>query len=267
MKKVTVLIPTCNRLTALGVTLTGLLYQTFQDFDICVSDQSGKSDLEKEGEIQALKRVFAIKRVEFNIFKNSPCLGMAQQRAFLFNKSKSKYTLFLDDDLILEQFVLEGMVLAIEEEKCGFVGRAVVGLSYREEVRPSEQQVEFWQGRVKPEKIAPDGKEWQRFVLHNAANIHHLEEKLKIKWPDQKKYKVAWVGGCTLFDTQKLKSVGGFDFWSDLPKKHCGEDVLVQLRVMEKYGGCGLLPSGVYHQELKTTIVDRKVNAPEVLRV
>jgi hypothetical protein len=31
-------------------------------------------------------------------------------------------------------------------------------------------------------------------------------------------------------------------------------------------GGCGLIPSGVYHQELPTTIVDRSVDAPVVLR-
>ncbi len=267
MKKVTVLIPTYNRLTALTAVLTSLLYQTYKDFNIYVSDQSEKFDLKKEGEIQALKRIFATKFIDLKIFKNSPCLGMAHQRACLFEKSKTKYTLFLDDDLILESFVLEGMVSAIEEENCGFVGRAVIGLSYKEDARPSQQRMEFWEGKVEPEKIAPGGKKWQRFVLHNAANIYHLEEKLKIRWPNQKKYKIAWVGGCTLFDTQKLKSVGGFDFWQDLPKRHSGEDVLAQLRVMKKYGGCGLIPSGVYHLELNTTIPERVVNAPEVLKI
>ena len=40
---------------------------------------------------------------------------------------------------------------------------------------------------------------------------------------------------------------------------------LVQLRVMERFGGCGLLPSGAYHQELPTTIPNRDINAPEYL--
>jgi hypothetical protein len=50
-----------------------------------------------------------------------------------------------------------------------------------------------------------------------------------------------------------------------LPPDHCGEDVLVQLRVMERFGGCGLIPSGAYHMELPTTLPDREVDAPMVL--
>lgn len=63
----------------------------------------------------------------------------------------------------------------------------------------------------------------------------------------------------------KLRELGGYSFWQELPPEHCGEDVLVQLRLMERYGGCGIIPSGVYHQELPTTIVDRRVVANSVL--
>ena len=68
-----------------------------------------------------------------------------------------------------------------------------------------------------------------------------------------------------MYDAVKLRQAGGFNFWQDLPTWHSGEDVLAQLRVMRAYGGCGLIPSGVYHQELPTTVPDRQVNAPEVL--
>jgi hypothetical protein len=78
-------------------------------------------------------------------------------------------------------------------------------------------------------------------------------------------YRVAWVGGCVLFDTAKLRDAGGFEFWRKLPAEHCGEDVVAQLQVMERYGGCGLLPSGAYHMELPTTIPARSVDAPKVL--
>ena len=37
--------------------------------------------------------------------------------------------------------------------------------------------------------------------------------------------------------------------------------------VMARYGGCGLIPSGVYHQELPTTVEDRRVDAPRVLPI
>lgn len=265
MKQVTILIPTYNRLTALSIVLTSLIYQTYQNFDVLISDQSTNYDVKKSLEVKALQRVFSIKNIRVKIFKNLPFLGMAQQRAFLLNKSKSKYTLFLDDDVILEPFVIEGMVKAIKEEDCDYVGRAVVGLSYLKDQRPDQQEITFWKSKIKPEKISTSNKKWNRFILHNAANLYHLEKRLKISWPNQKKYRLAWAGGCVLFDTKKLKSAGGFNFWKDLPKNHCGEDVLAQLKVMEKYGGCGLLPSGVYHQELITTIPNRKINAPEVL--
>jgi hypothetical protein len=63
----------------------------------------------------------------------------------------------------------------------------------------------------------------------------------------------------------KLRDVGGFSFWRELPEQHCGEDVLAQLRVLERYGGCGVLPSGAYHQQLPTTVEDRSCDAPRVL--
>jgi hypothetical protein len=76
---------------------------------------------------------------------------------------------------------------------------------------------------------------------------------------------VAWIGGCVLYDVAALRSVGGFDFWEELPAAHAGEDVLAQLRVMARFGGCGLLPSGAYHQELPTTLTERAVDAPFAL--
>jgi hypothetical protein len=78
-------------------------------------------------------------------------------------------------------------------------------------------------------------------------------------------YRVAWVGGCVLYDTAKLRESGGFQFWRELPAEHCGEDVFAQQRVMARFGGCGLIPSGAYHQELPTTLPKRDVDAPKVL--
>ncbi|WP_432812908.1 hypothetical protein [Pantanalinema sp. GBBB05] len=34
---------------------------------------------------------------------------------------------------------------------------------------------------------------------------------------------------------------------------------------MARYGGCGIMPSGVYHQELPTTVYDRSQDAPLLL--
>ena len=73
------------------------------------------------------------------------------------------------------------------------------------------------------------------------------------------------MGACVLYDVAKLRAAGGYSFWRELPPEHSGEDVLAQLRVMARYGGCGIIPSGVYHQELPTTVTDRRVDAPKVL--
>jgi len=78
-------------------------------------------------------------------------------------------------------------------------------------------------------------------------------------------YKIAWVGGCVLYDRAVLDAVGGFDFWPDLPPAHCGEDVLVQHRVLARAGGAGILPSGAVHLESPTTVPDRTVQARTVI--
>jgi glycosyltransferase involved in cell wall biosynthesis len=262
--KVSILIPTYNRLNALIATLTALTAQTFTDYEVIVSDQSDEF-VKNDKTIQTIHRIFELHKNPISMLQNLPKQGIAQQRQLLLDKAKNQYSLFLDDDVILESDVLERMVKALEEEEAGFAGMAVIGLSYLNDVRPYQQSIELWEEKVKPEIVRPGSNEWQRYHLHNAANIYHVGEKLNISTGQQRKYKVAWVGGCILYDTAKLQETGGFDFWDQLPENHCGEDVLAQLRLMEKHGGFGIIPSGAYHLELPTTIEKREVNAPEYL--
>lgn len=265
MKQTTILIPTFSRLTSLAVTLNSLCFQTHNDFDVVVSDQTEEQDVANDPSIQTIVRLLQYRGHSVAVLKHLPRRGIAEQREFLLSKSATRYSLFLDDDLFLEPYVLANMVAAITEEQCGFVGQAVLGLSYLQDVRPGEQTIEFWQSHVKPETIRPGTKEWARHKLHNAANLLHVQDALGLSPQDQRRYKIAWVGGCILYDTEKLRQVGGYAFWRQLPPAHAGEDVLVQIRMMERFGGCGLIPSGVYHQELVTTLPDRSVNAPEAL--
>lgn len=265
MALVDVLIPTYNRPMALAVTLTSLLSQTFSDFRIVVSDQSEEGPVCDLREIQAIIRVLRSHGQDGVLLRHLPRRGMAEQREFLLSQVKARYSLFLDDDLILEPYVIENLIRAIQEEDCGFVGSAVIGLSYLHDVRPREQKIEFWEGAVLPERVRPGTGKWQRYRLHNAANLYHVQERLGVGAGNGRKYRVAWTGGCVLYDTAKLRETGGFSFWRQLPSEHCGEDVFAQVRVMERYGGCGIIPSGVYHQELPTTVPDRRVNAPDVL--
>jgi hypothetical protein len=131
-------------------------------------------------------------------------------------------------------------------------------------VRPGQEQIEFWEGRVAPETVRPGMPAWARHHLHSAANLFHVQSRYAGEG-GTRLYRVAWIGGCVLFDSARLRDCGGFGFWQGLPPGHCGEDVLAQLRVMERYGGAGILPSGAYHMELPTTVTTRGVDAPFTL--
>lgn len=264
MNATDVLIPTRDRHAALAVTLTSLIAQTDRDFRVVVSDQ-GERPAEAAGEVRAAARVLGAQGVRVEFHRHLPARGMAEQRDFLLSHVRAPRALFLDDDLILEGWVLATMRASLDRLGCGFVGMAVLGLSYAHDERPHQQRVEFWNGPVTPEVVVPDSPEWERYPLHNAANVWHVQRRLGLTKDTARPYKVAWVGGCTLYDTRALRDAGGFSFWRDLPEAHCGEDVLAQQRVMAARGGCGLMPSGVYHQELPTTVPDRRVNAPRVL--
>jgi GT2 family glycosyltransferase len=262
-----ILIPTYNRPAALAVTLTSLCCQTDSAFRVVISDQTEAHAATDAGEVQAAIRVLRSHSHEVITQRHLPRRGMAEQRQFLLDQAIAPYVLYLDDDLILEPWVIANLLRLIESERCGLVGSAVIGLSFRDDIRPHQQAVEFWEGAVEPEFIRSGTPAWERYKLHNAANVYHVQQQLKLTPDAPRRYKIAWIGGCVLYDTAKLRSVGGFDFWRELPPNHCGEDVLVQLRVLARYGGCGMMPSGVYHQELPTTLPDRHLDAPNLLPV
>lgn len=261
---VDVLIPTCNRPCALAVTLASLSAQSSPDYRLVISDQSDAAAFDTS-EVRAVLRLIRSSGREAVTICHLPRRGMAEQRAFLLSLAVAPYCLFLDDDVLLEGDVLERMLDAIREQQCGFVGSALHGLSFVDDIRPHQQHIEFWEDGVQPERVTPGSPEWARHHLHSAANLFHVQAKLGLTRENTRLYRVAWIGGCVLFDTQKLRTAGGFDFWTELPAAHCGEDALAQLRVMEQFGGCGMIPSGAYHMELPTTVTAREVDAPKVL--
>lgn len=262
---VDVLVPTRDRACALAVTLTALACQEHCAFDVIVSDQSDDAPGYDGAEARAAIHVLIARGHRVTLLRNLPRRGLAQQRQFLLDHARAPRVLFLDDDVILEPGLLRRLVDALDGAGCGFVGSAVIGLSYRDDLRPHEQAVELWDGKVEPERILPGGEQWRRHLLHNAANLWHVQRALGVDAGRPRLYKLAWVGGCVLYDSAKLRAAGGFSFWRELPEQHCGEDVLAQLRVMARFGGCGLMPSGAYHQELPTTVPHRDVDAPRVL--
>ena len=257
---VDVLIPTCNRPGPLAVTLMSLASQTFRGFHVTISDQ-GDEPVAEDPLVTATFRLLEHHGHAPRVLRNLPRRGMAPQRQFLLEQSKAPYALFLDDDVMLEPDLVERLHTTILEEGCGFVGSALIGLSFRDDVRPHEQPLELWDGPVQPESLRPGTPEWDRYRLHNAANVLHAQERLGLPGGTRQRYKVAWVGGCVMFDTAALREVGAFEFERELPPDHRGEDVVAQLRTMERFGGAAILPSGAYHQEVPTTLEHRPVDA------
>ena len=260
---VDILIPTYRRPAALAVTLAGLVGQTARDLRIVVSSQSPADDPVLGPEAATAVRVLEAQGRSVEVVRHLPRRGMAEHRQSLLARANAPYALFLDDDVLLEPDLVERLLRAIRGAGCGFVGSALVGLSHVGDRRPHEEAIEFWDGPVVPEVVAPGSPAWSRHRLHNAANLQHLRARLGDG--EDRLYRVAWVGGCVMYDVAKLRAVGGFAFWRELPEEHAGEDVLAQIRVLERFGGAGLFPSGAYHLELPTTIPDRRHDAPWLL--
>jgi GT2 family glycosyltransferase len=260
-----VLVPTRDRAAELAVTLAGLAGQDHR-FGVVVSDQSDGPASYATPTGAAMLRVLAARGHRVEAVRHLPRRGLAEHRAALLDRSDARYVLFCDDDVWLEPGTVGRLHEAIAALRCGLVGAAVQGLSHIEDHRPDELvPFERWAGPPVPERIEPGTPGWDRWTLHNAANPTHLG-RLHVR-PGERwvAYKIAWVGGCVLYDRDVLDAVGGFGFWPDLPRDHCGEDVLVQHRVMARAGGAGILPSGAVHLEAPTTVPDRRVQARTAL--
>ena len=264
--EVDVLIPTRNRAVELATTLAGLAGQDGVSFRVFVSDQSDGQASFDTPPARSIGRVLERRGAPMRFERHLPLRGLAEHRGHLLSRARAPYALFLDDDVWLEPGTLHRLLTAIRELGCGFVGAAVIGLSYADDVRPHQlAPFEGWNGPPEPELLTRDGPEFVRSLLHNAANPLHLAERLGLGEGEWRAYKIAWVGGCVLYDRAAVVDCGGFDFWPLLPVEHAGEDVAVQWRVMARYGGAGILPSGAIHLESPTTVPDREVEVTEVV--
>ncbi|MBF4567840.1 glycosyltransferase [Plantibacter sp. VKM Ac-2880] len=262
-----VLVPTAGRAAELAVTLAGLAAQDDPSFRVIVSDQSDDGSGVLQPSTQAMVRVLRAQGREVRLVRHLPRRGLAEHRQSLLDRATAPAVLFLDDDVWLEPGQLQRLHDALRTLDCGFVGAAVQGLSYLDDERPEQQRpFELWDGEVVPERVRRGTAAFDRWPLHNAANLAHIARDVPIPERGWSAYKVAWVGGCVLYRRDALLAAGGFSFWEELPPMHSGEDVLAQWRVMERFGGAGILPSGAVHLEAPTTIPDRPVDAFDVVR-
>lgn len=256
-----VLIPSCNRSHALALCLTALAGQTLPAFRIVVSDQSdGFGPFATPEVLGALAYLRAHGRAVLTL-RHLPRAGLAEQRAFLLAQAEAPRCLFLDDDVLVEPDLLERLLAVLDEQRCGFAGSMAHPLARLDAAPGPHPPIEYWTGPVEPERLRPGSAAWEREQLHQSAALFQLQKRLGLRRGLTLRYRVAWVGGCVLFDTAKLRAAGGFEFWRKLPSEHDGELAVAELQVMERDGGCGILPSGAFHLDLPSTLAPRRVDA------
>ncbi|HKS99522.1 MAG TPA: glycosyltransferase [Rugosimonospora sp.] len=264
-RRLDVLIPSRDRPTELAATLAGLAAQD-AEFGVVVSDQSDRQPVWAHPAVAGMVRILRYRGHPVLLDWHLPRRGLAENRAHLLSRSRAAYVLYADDDVWLEPGSVHRLVTALRELRCGLVGNFPHGLSYVDDHRPGQEAgYREWRGRPVPERIEPRGPQWARAGVHAAANLLHVQRRLGLRDGEWRAYRIAWLGACVLFDRAKLLACGGYDFWDRVPERHSGEDVLVQLRVLARYGGAGILPSGAYHLETPTTVPEREVECFDVV--
>lgn len=259
-RELDVLVPTRDRPAELSATLAGLAAQEI-DFGVVLADQSAGTPVWHWDAVAGMVRVLRHRGHPVLLRRNLPRRGLAQQRAYLLARSRARLVLFLDDDVWLEPGTVDRLVTALRTLRCGLVGNFPHGLSYTDDHRLGQERgaYEEWTGPVRPERVVPRGPLWHRAQVHTAANLLHVQQRRGLPSGRWEPYKIAWLGACVLYERAKLVACGGFDFWREVPPAHSGEDVLAQIRVLDRFGGAGVLPSGAYHLETPTTLPRRDV--------
>ena len=177
MASVDILLPTCNRLLSLILTLSGVAAQTLRDMRVVVADQS-EQPAQDEQVVQTLRRIIEARGGCVEWHTRPQVHGIAEQRDFLLRQATAPAVLYLDDDVFMEPWVVEKLLETLKRERCAFVGAFPAGLSHRDDVRPQQQIVDFWEGPVQPEAVNPGTRAWERWQLHRAANLYHASQRL-----------------------------------------------------------------------------------------
>jgi hypothetical protein len=242
---VDVLIPTAGSAASLGATLSSLANQRYPSFRVMATRPP--LDAADEPELSGLAGVLEAGGHSVR-FVDAQAAGRDGGRAqALLDHAAAECVLVVDDGIFLEADLLGRLVSGLRASGGAFLGSSVVDLRFRDEHRPDEEVIEFWDGPVRPEEIGVDSRAWVRRKVHRGANLQHLRERLPRT--RDRLYHVADIGGCVLYDTAKLRSVGGFHPHDDhgrRPSMPLSTTSATQLRLLGRYGGAGLFPSGAY---------------------
>lgn len=242
---VDVLIPTTGPPASLAATLSSLANQRYPSFRVMAARPP--KDEAAEPELAGLVGVLETSghAVRFVDAQAKPRDGGRVQA--LLDRAAAEYVLVVDDGVFLEADLLGRLVGGLRASGGALLGSSVIDLRFRDEHRPDEEAIEFWDGPVRPEEIGVDSRAWARRKVHRGANLQHLRERLPRT--RDRLYHVADIGGCVLYDMAMLRSVGGFRPRGDHgrhPSTPLSTTSATQLRLLDRYGGAGLFPSGAY---------------------
>ena len=243
MATVDILFPTHNRLPSLILTLAGIAEQSLPDLRVIIADASDAL-VEREPEVQMLVRLIAARGGAVECQHRAAGRGVAEQCDFLLQQARANSVLFLDDDVFMEPWVVARLRKTLRHDGCGFVGAFPSSLSGCADGGP-DCDVAYWEGSVRPEVICPGTEEWARAQLHQADYLDSVRRRLPAG--ESRRYKVAWVGSCVMYDRARLLEVGGFSFWPRLAPDAGAPEMLVQNLLLRRWGGCAILPSGTYY--------------------
>ena len=209
-------------------------------------------------------RLLRAQRREVELLRHLPRRGLAEQRAFLLDQARAPWCCSSTTTSSLEPDLIERLARAIGAAGCGFVGSAVHGLSHLDDERPQQQAIEFWDGPVEPERSGPTARSG-RATICTAPPTSTTCSAASASTPRRSASTGSPGSAAACCSIPRSCAAPAASTSGPNCRRHCGEDVLAQLRVMARDGGCGLIPSGAYHQELPTTVPLRRCDAPRVL--
>lgn len=234
MPEISIIIPTRNRNNYLNRCLASLCYQSFNNFEVIVSDDGGTEKSDKI--IQKYRNVLDVK---YYWNKDKGGMSPAAARNFGLKKAKGKYILFIDSDIILPPKTIDKLY------------HWITRYSYRKErfyITPDR--------RIHLKKNIP-----LKIIKNNLKNINKYIEKDLDGNICKGDLSLSTVG---LFQKRILDKIGGFDeilftgrIYEDI---ELGARLLGFLDVKRK-----MLPLKIYHLNHYSDFKKRDIGARKIL--
>ena len=127
-----IVLPTLNRADYLPFAIRSALNQTFEDFELIVSDNSSTDDTEQ------IAKSFADERIRY--VKTEKILPMYESFEFALEKASGEYITFLGDDDAHSRIYLESLKKIIDKHKARVVSCRMADYHYQ---KPNSRKSEF----------------------------------------------------------------------------------------------------------------------------